>query len=56
MRIGDKVLVTAAHKVGCGYYGKVVGIFGNIDGRPAVDVLAKLIPVPLLVECIAVMN
>lgn len=41
MRIGDKVLVTAAHKVGCGYYGEVVGIFGNIDGRPAVDVSGK---------------
>ncbi len=41
MRIGDKVLVTAAHKCGCGCYGEVVGIFGNIDGRPAVDVSGK---------------
>lgn len=41
MRIGDKVLVIASHKVGCGYYGEVVGIFGNIDGRPAVDVSGK---------------
>lgn len=41
MRIGDKVLVTAAHKCGCGSYGEVVGIFGNIDGRPAVDVSGK---------------
>lgn len=56
MRIGDKVLVTAAHKVGCGYYGEVVGIFGNIDGRPAVDVSGKLIWVLHLVACITVMN
>ena len=41
MRIGDKVLVTAAHKCGCGSYGEVVGIFGNIDGRPAVDASGK---------------
>lgn len=41
MKIGDKVLVTAAHKVGCGYYGKVVGIWGNINGRHAVDVTGQ---------------
>ena len=41
MKIGDKVLVTAAHQVGCGYYGKVVGIWGNVNGRMAVDVTGQ---------------
>lgn len=41
MKIGDKVLVTAAHKIGCGCYGEVIGIFGSIDGRPAVDISGK---------------
>lgn len=41
MKIGDKVLVTAAHKVGCGFYGKVIGIWGNVNDRMAVNVTGQ---------------